>query len=241
MRGAAFWLGIAAVAVPSHALAQPRPDSFDFASSRSGAWELTATTDVKWPERAGPGQLPTVADIYCRGESPQFAFTMAGTGALSFLRINFLGAPDSEGEREQLTLLGDRLWLHIDGERWEYANIASRSRAFSNLPYPPPAERGMILVWSGFQAVRRTEKDPWIHLSRLYERLIGARKIEWSFKSRNWKDVDSSIDENRLPAGWNTRRYPVDTRGLRDAVSWCARQVASDAAYVLPDRLANAP
>ncbi|MCW4462074.1 hypothetical protein OK349_10180 [Sphingomonas sp. BT-65] len=216
------------------ALAQQRPDSFDFATERSNGWDLKATTQVNWRQ---PGGLPTVTQIGCRGESPQFSFEMDSAGTLTSLRISFLGSPDEDGEREQITLLGDRLWLYIDGERWEYANIPLPSRQFSNLPYPESKPGEIILIWRGHQAVRRTESEPWRHVSRLYERLIAARKIAWSFKSRNWKDVDSSVPENRLPEGWNRVRYPVDNRGLGDAVTWCERQVASKAAFVLPDTL----
>lgn len=215
---------------PANAIAQEASGSFDFAISKDSRWEMTATSHINWPENK---LLPTIANIDCRGESEQFSFELDRSGTLS-LMIRFLGLPDKDGERGEITLLGDRLWLYVDGERWEFAHIPKGSNAFTNIQYPPQPEGDIILIWIGSRMVRKTERDPWQNLSRIQERLVVARKIEWSYKSRNWKDVDSSIPENRLPAGWNTRRYPIDNKGLGEAISWCSKQISSPAAFVLP-------
>jgi len=210
-------------------------DHFDFASEKTPAWTLTARTNIFWPEENESGQ-PTIAGIECRGESAQFSFSVNDAGELQWLRMTFLGAADRDGDRGETSLLGDHLWLYLDGERWEYANIPVRSIQFSNLDYPRMEGDGIITGgWRGHPALRKSPDQPWLHLSRFYERLVAAKKIAWGFKSRDWTVVDRNVAENRLPRAWQTTRYPIDNAGLQNAVSWCARQVSSDAAYVLPD------
>ena len=235
MGGAVVWagtaIGCAAMLFATAAPGQERPDSFDFAAERLNGWDLKATTEIDWRRSAEPA----VSDLRCYGERPPITFEMNHEGMLTALRIDFLGKADADGD---ITLLGDHLWLYLDGERWEYANIPKHSWQFSNLRYPLPKQDEVVLGgWRGHQAIRRSESKPWRHVSRLYERLIAARRIEWGFKSRNWTQVNRSEPDNQLPADWQTARYPIDNRGLHDAVSWCERQIASKAAFVLPQAL----
>jgi hypothetical protein len=160
---------------------------------------------------------------------------MNSNGEFQWLRITFLGAPEKDGDREEITHTGDRLWLYVDGERWEYANIPSRFSQFSNLDYPQPEGDIVTGGWVGHEVIRKRADQPWLHLSRVYERLIAAKKLQWSFKSRNWADVGKETAAKQLSSQWQTTRYPIDNTGLQHAVSWCARQATSDAAYVLPD------
>ncbi|WP_447725992.1 hypothetical protein [Sphingomonas koreensis] len=218
-------------------------DSFDFAVMRTPTWALTATTNVDW-RHFPAARYPTVASIECNGESQQFHFSMDSTGDVSWLHARLLGTADDDGERNEITLLGDRIWLYIDGERWEYANIPEHSGAFSNILYPAPESDIIVSSWRGYQAVRRAEDQPWINLKLIYHRLITAMRIEWSFKSRDWAVVDKNNVANQLPRNWRNTRYKVDNQGLHDAVFWCARQVSSEDAYILPARMlerANAP
>lgn len=216
----------------SRAAAQERLQEFDFAAGAIGEWELKASTTVGWSQGQDGRWQPSVSAVECRGEAPHAGFSIDGAGNLGALRLNFLGPADADGDRNDITLLGDRLWLFIDGERWEFAHIPAR-RLFANIHYP--MRDGAILpVWTGHRAVRAAEGLPWINFSRLYERLLAADTVEWGFKSRDWTAVDGAIPENRLPEGWETVRYVVDLGGLRDATAWCAEQVGSDAAYVFP-------
>lgn len=201
--------------------------SFDFATERTASWSLTATTKLN---RADP---PAIDHISCLGQNEQFGFSMNGSGALEWLNIKFLSNPEEDGDRSQITLLGDHLWLYVDGERWEYANIPFSS-LLKNFKYSQP-DGDIILMWRGHPAVRKGDSHPWLHLSRIYELLIAAQKIEWSYKSRDWTVVDKTVRDNQLPEGWQTTRYAIDNRGLEESVSWCAKQVSSDAAYTLPD------
>ncbi len=217
----------------ARAATQSDDESFEFATRHTSSWVLTAATNVNWPEGPDAGH-PTVASIGCRGESRQFDFSMTGAGDIDRLRARFLGNFDRDGEREEITLLGDHLWLYIDGARWEYANIPAHSTAFSNLQYPPPASDLILPLWRGYQAVRKSADEPWVNLKLIYDRLVSARRMEWSFKSRDWSVVDKRNPKNALPENWRTQRYKIDTDGLHGAVLWCARQVASEAAYILP-------
>ena len=227
---------IVATSSSAEAMMQTEADSFDFAVMRTPTWTLTATTNVNWGHSPAI-RYPTVAGVECTGESPQFAFNMSSSGGVSSLRAKLLGKADEDGEREEITLLGDRIWLYIDEERWEYANIPAHSREFSNIPYPPPESDIILPVWRGYQVVRRAEDQPWVNLNLLYHRLITAKRIEWSFKSRDWTVVDMKNVENRLPRNWQTTRYRIDNEGLNDAIFWCARQVSSEKAYILPTRM----
>lgn len=211
-------------------------DSFDFAVLRSPTWVLTATSKVDWGE--SPTETPpTVSSVNCRGENQQFDFSMNTSREVDWLRIRFLGNTDKDGERDEITLLGDHLFLYIDGERWEYANIPTHSTKFSNVHYPQPESDIILPVWRGYQAVRKTDDQPWLNLKLLYHRLITARQIEWSFKSRDWTVVHKKNVENHLPKGWQNTRYKIDNEGLRTSIFWCAGQVSSDDAYILPARM----
>lgn len=212
-------------------------DSFDFAVKQTPDWTLKATTKVDLRNASRGGQ-PTIADIYCEGEGPQFTFRLSDVGEVEWLSMGIIGGTAEGGDERMSVLLGDHLWLYLDGERWEFANIPRRPSSFLNVPQPKiNIDEIVIPVWRGHQAVRKAEGQPWLHISRLYEKIISADKIEWSFKSRDWSVVNKSIIENQLPQHWKIARYPLNNRGLRDAVSWCAMQVSSDAAYILPDRI----
>jgi hypothetical protein len=210
--------------------------SFQFARTINRGWTLEAETELVW-SRSNDTGLPSISSIICRGQGEQVNFTMNGSGEIGGLSINFLGDPEKDGDRSQITLIGDRLWLYIDGQRWEYAKIAARS-LLTNVAYPP-TEGDILLLWTGHSAVRADEGKPWLHISRIYEKLIAAKSVSWSYKSRNWKDVDQSISENRLPVGWQAKRYKINAAGLGSAVDWCAQQVRSDMAYKLPPQLSD--
>jgi hypothetical protein len=228
---------VVATPLPAKAMMQTdADDSFDFAVMRTPAWALKATTNVNWGHPPATRQ-PIVASVECRGESRQFDFNMSGSGEVSSLRARFLGKAEEDGEREEITLLGDHLWLYIDGERWEYANIPAHSAEFSNIPYLPSESDIILSVWRGHQAVRRAEDQPWINLKLIYHRLITAKRIEWSFKSRDWAVVDQKNVKNQLPENWKNTRYEVDNEGLQAAIFWCARQVLSEDAYILPTNI----
>jgi hypothetical protein len=224
------------VSFAAPAISQEPTDSFDFAEKQIGSWAMTATTYLDRSDRADDQWSPTAVRVGCRGEAPQGSF-MLNDGAISSLRLRFLGPPRKDGGQNEITLLGDHLWLYLDGDRWEFANIPSRGQKFTNGNYPPVGKDEMVVtVWRGHQAVRRSEQDPWLDISMIYERLMDARKIEWGYKSRDWAVVDKSIRANRLPDHWTKTRYSVDNDKLRQAIVWCGQQVASDVAYVLPDR-----
>lgn len=213
----------------SHAHART-PISFESGNAHGPAWTTKATTDV---DRSGNGP-PRVSGVRCFGEGPEFKFEMDGTTDLITFGLEFPGKPDSDDGQTQITLLGDHLWLFIDGERWEYANIPVRSFVFKNVAYAPPSDI-QIMDWRGYQAVRRNEAEPWIHLKLIFHRLISAKQVRWGFKSRDWTVVDRTIPDNGLPSDWQSKRYDIDTHGLRDAFDWCARHVSGDEAYILPN------
>lgn len=230
-------LAFSLMLLPSAAAAQPSgalPRAFDFATAAQDGFKLKAWTEINWND----GQ-PYVGDILCEGWSEDASFEIEGSGNIRSLRLGFHGLPDEDGERSGITLTGDTLWLYVDGQRYEYRNIGMAAPTFSNHTYPPDPnpEREIILTWRGHHAVRASETDPFMHLSRIYSDLVSAKAIEWGYKSRNWNDVDQREPENRLPDGWETRRYPVKIAGLRAAVDWCTRQVQSDAARAFPANL----
>jgi len=234
-RSSALGIVASTAFISSVAFASPNEprDSFDYATAKIGKWELSATTEVNWPDY---GSELTVKNINCHGENGEITFDVDRSGGLR-LSVRFLGFADKNGNRDEITLLGDRLWLYIDGERWEFANIPARGSRFSNVEYPPPSSDDILPIWTGFQGVRKIETDPWRKFDSVIERMISARTVQWSFKSRDWKVVDSKGPGNRLPRDWNRTRYPVDNARLAEAVNWCARQVSSDAAYILPANL----
>jgi len=211
-------------------------DRFDIAVKRDPAWTLAATTYVDWVA-ASEASYPKVASVECTGESAQFSFRMNSSGALESLHTRLLGEADEDGDREEITRLGDRIWLYIDGERWEYAQIPSHSDEFSNISYPPPETSIIIGLWHGFRAVRKSDDQPWINFDLLNHRLMTAKQIEWQFKSRNWADLENEDVDRELGPSWQTTRYRIDNEGLNDAIMWCARQVSSESAYILPDEV----
>jgi hypothetical protein len=219
----AMFLGTSSVCV-----AKDEKLKFHFAEKVSGFWRFRATAEVARPTNSHP----YVGEISCEGNGPDGQFSMNGAGGVDDLRLEFLGKADEDGEREQITLTGDHLWLFVDGEKWEYANIPVRNR-FTNVEYPGSNEE-MILTWRGHQAVRKEATGPWLHFSRFQERLLAAKKAEWSFKSRNWKDVGKENDESKLPKGWKSQRYILNVEPLKLGIAWCAEQVGSDAAFQLP-------
>ena len=225
------------------AQAESLPQSFTYASAVQGKWELKARTDIEWfSQRPDGSRMAGTERVECQGTSPDIDFRLDGSGRIESLRFRFLGLPDQDGERNESTLLGDRLWLLVDDERWEFANVLSTSR-FSNVPDAVTSdeqtedEQIVVMPWRGHQAVRKNGTGPWLHISRLYERVIAARTLNWGFKSRDWTVVDKSIEENALPVTWKTRRYAIERAGLPEAINWCAELVRSELAYVLPAEL----
>lgn len=213
--------------------ARENEDEFDFAVMRTPDWTLTATTVVNW-KHASAGKYPTVASVQCRGESRQFSFSVNSSGEVSWLRVRFLGKPAEDGEQDEITLLGDQLWLYLDGIRWEYANLPARSAHFANITYSKPESDTVMPVWRGYQAVRTAQSQPWINFKLFYHHLITAKQIEWSFKSGDWTVVNKRDERNYLPNKWKNTRYKIDNEGLSTAIMWCARSVSSDDAYILP-------
>ncbi|TCM00014.1 hypothetical protein C8J41_1276 [Sphingomonas sp. PP-CC-3G-468] len=218
------------------ATAQTDKESFNFAVMHTPTWVVTATTNVFWPEPAGARE-PTVASVECRGEGSQFNFNMNSSRKLVWLSPTFVGKARNKGERDELAYTGDHLWLYLDNEKWEYANIPARSGEFSNVKYPRPESDIITGGWRGYQAVRRSEGEPWLNIDLIYLRIISAKRIEWSFKSRDWTAINPNVVQNRLPENWQKTRYPITNDGLAAAVSWCAKHVASEDAYILPRRM----
>jgi hypothetical protein len=218
------------------ATGQTNKESFDFAVMHTPTWDVTATTNVFWPEPAGT-RGPTVAGVECRGEGSQFNFSMNSSRKVIWLRPTFVGKARNKGERDELAYTGDHLWLYLDNEKWEYANIPARSDEFSNIKYPRPESDIITGGWRGYQAVRRSEGEPWLNIDIIYLRIISAKRIEWSFKSRDWTAIDPNVVENRLPENWEKTRYPINNEGLAAAVSWCAKHVSSEDAYILPKKM----
>ncbi|MGW8138447.1 hypothetical protein ACWGNZ_22905 (plasmid) [Sphingomonas zeae] len=231
-------IGVASAIVlarPATAIAQ-NADSFDFAVARTAAWSLKATTSVNW-NTDRPNALPTISSVSCRGESPQLDFEVNDAADVAWLGIRFLGQVKQDGEQDEITLIGDHLWLYIDGTRWEYANIYARPSEFSNIKYPGPDDGIIMPVWRGYHAIRMANSDPWMNIRVLYDRIINAKKLEWSYKSRDWSNVNYAIPENRLPANWQTQRYKINNTGLKQAIKWCAGQITSKTAFSLPSNM----
>jgi hypothetical protein len=204
-----------------------------FAKASLGNFELEAVTEV-----SRDGDHPEIGDIRCEGYSSDFGFLVGREGDIRSLWISFHGLQDEDGERADLTLLGDAVWLYVDGRRYEHRNIGTPTSQFSNYRYPPDphAAEEIILTWRGYKAVRASEADPFMHMSRIYGELVAAKTLEWGFKSRNWSDVDRREPENALPQGWQTTRYPIQNEHLADAVKWCTAQVASEIAARFVDQ-----
>lgn len=219
-------LAVASLAAAVSALAQE-----PFAQAEIGGFELSAETEIDLDNGD-----PYIRNIACYASSEDISFSVGRDGQITWLRLSFNGEPDEDGNRSSLALLGDGIWLYIDGRRYEYRNIPTPSRRFANYEYPPdPNASGIMLpVWRGYAGVRQQDTDPFMHMSRIYGELIAAERLEWGFKSRNWEHVDRNVAENRLPEGWETQRYPIQRAGLFEALEWCTRQVASEAATHLP-------
>jgi hypothetical protein len=223
-----LFLAALLIATSSVCVATQEQAKFNFAEKSQGPWRFRAITEMARPANAPP----YVRETSCEGSGPDGQFSMNGSGGINDLRLSFMGDADEDGEREQITLTGDHLWLFIDGEKWEYANIPLRT-LFTNVEYPKSNE-DMILTWRGHQAVRKNGVGPWLHFSRFQERLLNAKKTEWSYKSRNWDDVGPENDQNKLPKGWKSQRYIVNVAPFKFGVEWCVEQLASDAAFQLP-------
>lgn len=140
------------VAHPTTAIAQ-NADSFDFAVSHTAAWSLKATTNVNW-NTDRPDLPPTISSVSCQGESPQLSFEVNDTAGVASLRIRFLGQVKPDGDQDEITSIGDHLWLYIDGTRWEYANISARPSEFSNVNYPKSDDEIIMTIWRGYHAIR---------------------------------------------------------------------------------------
>lgn len=217
--------------------AQERVRSLDFATTKIEGFEIDAKTSIQWADAD-----PYIDEITCEGDNQEVSFTVNRQGAVSRLNFAFDSPPDKEGNRENLTYLGDTLWFFIDGKKFEFRNVGTPGNRFSNHIYKPRDGEGgeIILIWNGYQALKKFPDGPPMHISMFYKNIVDAGKVEWSFKSRNWTDLDQRNPKNALPAGWETRRYRIDNKGLRAAVDWCAMQVASEAAKKLPPAMKRA-
>lgn len=208
---------------------------FKFAETRIAGLDVQATTDVSWSK-----DIPTIADIDCGGHSDSVEFWVDRFGNISTLTVRFNGPPDGEGNRQNLALLGDHIWLWVDGRRYEHLHIPAPSDKFSNFDYKAePIEEEIILVWRGYVAIKPHNR-PVMSIQRIYSALVDAKKIEWGFKSRDFKTVTASPG-NQLPTGWEQRRYTVESQGLRQAVDWCTSEVASSRARQLPAEYLQSP
>ncbi|WP_220128478.1 hypothetical protein [Sphingomonas sp. CGMCC 1.13658] len=205
-------------------------DRFDFARTRLGSFELVAETTIRWRH-----DIPMIDSVQCRGDNGDIRFVIEQGGRLVSLSFSFAGQPDEEGNRGSLAYLGDELWLFVDGTRYEYRNISAPTNRFSNFTYPEaPGDQIIVPVWRGYHAVRAPGSTTFIDISRIYEDLVKARRLEWGFKSRNWREIDPNVPENQLPNGWESHRYPINKKRLREAVDWCSEQVGSDVSRQLP-------
>ena len=212
--------------------AAPQANEFEFAKTKLAKFELRAKTDIVWGERG-----PSISDITCFGDNQDISFVIDRSTKINFLRFAFRGPPASDGDREQITLLGDTLWLFIDGKKYEYRNIPYVP-TFTNHPLSPGSpDEIVVMPWRGYQAVQVASGNGFVNLSRIYHEIMAAKRIEWAFKSRNWKQVDPKVPGNVLPSGWQTRRYEINSRDLATAVDWCSRAVTSDNAKRLPPAL----
>lgn len=211
--------------------AQNLPRQFDFAKLKVGDWSLRAETEIMWAEEQSK-KFPRIEEVNCYGQSPDADFSMNSSAAVD-LMLRFRG-PDEDGGLGEITATGDHLWLYVDGERWEYANIERRPSELLNVEYPVynREEEIIIPVWRGFQAVRKSPKDPWTNFDLIQGKLLSAKKLAWGFKSRDWNVVNRELNE--LPNGWQNARYLIDSTHWREVTDWCSRQVASEEARTLP-------
>ena len=231
--GAYFLLAAALCTVSANA--QRRPGSFDFAETKIARFEIKATTEIEWTAGA-----PYIAAINCEGGNEDVRFTVNQAGRVTSLDFTFDGPLGEDGDRESITALGDTLWLFVDRKKLEFHNVGTPTNRFLDYTYPPEEDREILLIWTGYRAVRTSVDGPLIDMTMFYNDIVTARKIEWGFKSRNWNDIAKSNPENALPVGWEKRRYRIANNGLREAVDWCSLQVQSDAARRLPAELSNA-
>ncbi len=211
--------------------AQTLPREFEVAKLKIGDWSLRAKTEIIWSEEQGR-KFPRIEEINCYGQSEHADFSMNSSAAVD-LMLRFRG-PDEDGGLGEITAAGDHLWLYIDGERWEYANIERRPSELLNIKYPVYDRENEIIipVWRGFQAVRKSPEDAWTNFDLIQGKLLSAKKLAWGFKSRDWNVVDRGLNE--LPKGWQNARYLIDNTHWREATDWCSRQVASEEARTLP-------
>ena len=230
MFGLAAALTAVAFSAQTSTPASDWPREFEFAKTKIRNFELVAKTEVKWREKT-----PYLSDTLCTGDNRSIHFEVGGRAELRDLTITFLGNPESDGDRPHITLLGDELWLFVDGKRFEFRRIPTTGE-FINYKRPDQTGRIMVMPWRGYSAVRSSDSAPFMNISRINGEIIAADKIEWAFKSRNWAQVDRTEPDNALPDGWQSRRYTVDSQGLRAALDWCTREVLSDQSRQLPDR-----
>jgi hypothetical protein len=196
---ATITVAMAVAAISGQAAAESADrHEFTFERTKIGDFELNATTEIDWRD-----QVPFVRDISCTGDNQDISFVVDEAGKLERMRMAFLGLPEPDGDRPHITLLGDALWLFVDGKRYEYRNIRWPSERFTNYSYRPAPKPEIVLpVWRGYQAIRASGSDPFINASAIYGDILRSTTLEWSFKSRNWNQVDRSVPETRcLKAG----------------------------------------
>jgi hypothetical protein len=232
-RWGAILFAVLTATASSAAEIEARPSEFDFATDEIGSFHTVATTSIDWSN----GE-PRLQGVTCVGQNQDIRFVVDGTGRLQQLQVTFLR--EKSGDREGVSvLLGDSLWLFVDGKRFEYRNVSVTDR-FANYRYvSSPAGTIILADFRGYQGVREHASDPFMNLSRIYSDIVRAKSLRWAFKSRNWNQVDASVPENALPRGWQHRRYRIDNEHLKGAVDWCTSAVASDRAQYLPPQFAG--
>jgi hypothetical protein len=217
----------AAIASPAGGQVSAEYDQgwFVFAEKKIEGFELKARTG--WNAHKRP---PFVSEVKCFGDNQDVVFTVNQSGGIELIASQFVADFEADGDRQSGTLLRDVLWLYIDGERYELRNIPAPSNRFANFSYPPVEPGIMLPVWRGTPSVRKSDSEPFRPLSSLYEQIVNAKKFEWRMKI-----PDPLVhDRNRGLTIDPKRRYRIDNAGLREAVEWCRRQVASPAARTLP-------
>jgi hypothetical protein len=198
-------------------------ERFTFAEYRIEGFELEAHTE--W-EAVG---APSVKKIGCNGSNNDVSFYINQAGGIEGLWSGFLMDPDEHGHRAHGRVLGDGLWLYVDGKRYEFRSIGAPEDQFLNYPYPPVEPHDIILLWRGTHSIRQSDTEPFRPLSSIYEKMVNTKKLAWGIK-----DPDSTVSD-RGPKLGSKRRYRIDNTGLKQAVEWCRRQVASPAARTLPE------
>ena len=204
-----------------------------FARGFQDGWALAARTNVN----QGP-RLPTIRSITCEIERNGLTVYTGRDGGI-FIRIS----GETLLEEDPFDFSNIR-WIVLDDVRYE-ARWGDRDhpRHFTDVDYPPPPSQGDVVsehssnspksaprkrtvrtvtvVRSGFLAVRRGPGDYWQDVEALGNELLQSRRMRIGFRED---------DETEL--AW----FEVPLDGLRPALDWCQRVMASERALRLhPD------